>query len=202
MPSTEKPTTISKKQAVQEYLAAQPDASTKDIIEALKRQGLEIAESTVYNVKWANNRDSSAAPPRQKKNVSVAATKTDSAPSAAGTVNKTQAVKAYLANEPKATPLEISAALGAQGIDVAPNYAAGIKSSLKAKKRGKKTASKATSKPASPAPSAASSRPASSGPADDNVSLEALRKAKSLVRELGGLEQARQALKALSVLLD
>jgi hypothetical protein len=192
MASTERPT-ISKKQAVQEYLAAQPDATAQEIIEALKQQGLEIAESTIYNVKWANNRDSSAAPPRRKKSVSVAAIETDAAPSAAGPVNKTQAVKAYLARDPKATPLEISAALGAQGIDVAPNYAAGIKSSLKAKKRGKKAASKA----ASPAPSAASS-----SPADDTISLDALRKAKSLVRELGGLDQARQALKALSVLLD
>jgi len=65
-------------------------------------------------------------------------------------VNKTQVVKAYLASHPKATPLKISAALGSQGIDVSPSYAAGIKSSLKAKKRKKKVASKASS-PAAPA---------------------------------------------------
>jgi hypothetical protein len=108
-------------------------------------------------------------------------------------VNKTQVVKAYLASHPKATPLKISAALGSQGIDVSPSYAAGIKSSLKAKKRKKKVASKASS-PAAPA--------AAPSPADDTVSLDALRKAKTLIRELGGLEQARQALKTLTLLLD
>jgi hypothetical protein len=188
MAKAEKPAN-SKKQALEEYLTANPDASTKGAIDAMMKQGFDISESTVYNAKWEMKRDKTAQLKQAQGAQPAPAKAAVAAAPTTGTVNKTQAVKDYLASNPGAGPTEISAALKAQGIEVSANYAAGIKSSMKAKKRRKKAASQVA--------------PQAEGPTvDDSISLEALRKAKLLVRELGGVNQAKQALKALSVLLD
>jgi hypothetical protein len=62
---------------------------------------------------------------------------------------------------------------------------------LKAKKKGKR---KPAPKPAEAAPAAAAHA--------DLVSVAALQKAKKLIQELGGVKEAKQALAALTQLLD
>lgn len=184
---------ISKKQALVEYLTAHSEASTTEAIEAMKKRGLEVAESTVYNAKWWMNKEKSDSLQPAPKKARLAAKNTEAAAPAADKVNKTLAVKEYQAAHPDAGRTEISMALREQGIDVTPAYVSGIRVKLKVKKRKKRAARQAA--PGSPAAAAGQA-------ADDSVSLDSLRKAKALVRELGGVDQARQALKALATLLD
>lgn len=186
---------ISKKQALVEYLTAHPEASTADTIEAMKKRGLEVADSTVYNTKWKMNREKNSSPQPATKKAWTTSESAEAAAPAEDKVNKTRAVKDYQAAHPNAGPTEISTALKEQGIEVTPTYVSGIRVKLKVKKQQKKAARQVTL--ATPAAAVAVAQVA-----DDSVSLESLRKAKALVRELGGVDQARQALKALSVLLD
>ena len=104
-------------------------------------------------------------------------------------VNKTEAIKAALKANTKSTPKEISEMLKAQGVDASPGYVSTIKTNLKAKKKAKKAA-------AAPAPEAGPVVP------KDAVSVGLLVKAKKLVKELGGVKEAKNALNALAQLLD
>ena len=104
-------------------------------------------------------------------------------------VNKTEAIKAALKANTKSTPKEISEMLKAQGVDASPGYVSTIKTNLKAKKKAKKVAS-------APEPEAGPVVP------KDAVSVGLLVKAKKLVKELGGVKEAKNALNALAQLLD
>ena len=104
-------------------------------------------------------------------------------------VNKTEAIKAALKANTKSTPKEISEMLKAQGVDASPGYVSTIKTNLKGKKKAKKAA------PA-PTPEAGPVVP------KDAVSVGLLVKAKKLVKELGGVKEAKAALNALAQLLD
>jgi len=106
-------------------------------------------------------------------------------------MNKTQAVKDYLKEHPGALPVAVSEALRAQGVDVDPKYVSNIKFKLGIKKRRKKAVAK--DEEATPAAAAVST---------DMISVAALQKAKKLIQELGGVQQAKQALTALGQLLD
>ena len=103
-------------------------------------------------------------------------------------VNKTEAIKAALKANTKSTPKEISEMLKAQGVDASPGYVSTIKTNLKAKKRKKAAAA--------PEPEAGPVVP------KDAVSVGLLVKAKKLVKELGGVKEAKNALNALAQLLD
>ncbi len=104
--------------------------------------------------------------------------------------SKTAAIKACLAANPKKGPKEIAELLKADGWDVKPQNISVVKSALKAKKKEKKASA--------PAPEA------KAGPVvpKDAVSVGLLVKAKKLVKELGGVAEAKAALNALAQLLD
>jgi hypothetical protein len=87
-------------------------------------------------------------------------------------------------------PREIAELLQAQGLAVTPQLISTIKFNLKAKK-DKLVAPKAAPKKAPAAPKAA-----------DAVSLDSLKKAKELARQLGGIKQAKAAIAALAELVD
>ncbi|MCU0873319.1 MAG: hypothetical protein MUE50_13340 [Pirellulaceae bacterium] len=104
---------------------------------------------------------------------------------------KAQAIRDALAADPKGMPKDVAAKLSIEGWNVTANEVSQAKYVLKAKKKVKK---KAAAKTAEAAPAAAV-------PAD-LVSVAALQKAKKLIQELGGVKEAKQALAALSQLLD
>lgn len=122
---------VSKTQAVKNYLKENPDASGKAIAEALTKQGLSITPNYAANIKSELNKQQ-----RSKRSASK--------PSAAGgssgkmTVNKTQAVKEYLANHKGAKPRQVAEALKKAGIDVTPGYVANIKSKSKRRRKAVK----------------------------------------------------------------
>jgi hypothetical protein len=106
---------------------------------------------------------------------------------------KAQAIRDALAADPKGMPKDIADKLTAEGWNVAANEVSQMKYQLKAAKK-KKRQQKAAAK-------AAEAVPVAAVPAD-MVSVAALQKAKNLIQELGGVKEAKQALAALSQLLD
>ncbi|MCU0979622.1 MAG: hypothetical protein MUF25_10710 [Pirellulaceae bacterium] len=104
---------------------------------------------------------------------------------------KAQAIRDALAADPKGMPKDVAAKLSIEGWNVTANEVSQAKYVLKAKKKVKKKAAAKTVEAA----------PAAAVPAD-LVSVAALQKAKKLIQELGGVKEAKQALAALSQLLD
>ena len=104
--------------------------------------------------------------------------------------SKTAAIKAALKANRDKLPKEIAELMNAEGWDVTAQRISVVKSALKAKKKTKKAAA--------PAPEP------ESGPVvpKDAVSVGLLVKAKKLVKELGGVTEAKAALNALAQLLD
>jgi len=142
----------------------------------------------------ANGRKAAA---KSKKSSEAPAASAEGAPqeSAPASVNKAKAVREALVKNPKGSPKEISAALKAEGVDVSPTYVSLIKWQAKqSKRKAKKTAPSAEA--------AASPRAASGGKASETITVESLIQAKKLAEALGGVEVARQALAALSRIMD
>ena len=104
-------------------------------------------------------------------------------------VNKAQAVRDYLTANTGAGPSAVVAALKKQGIDVAPNYVAAIKSKLNKTSTVKKVATKepvaevpapvVVEKPAKPA---------------DTITLDHVKKVAQTVKSLGDLQRATEVL--------
>lgn len=121
--------------------------------------------------------------------------------------NKSQAIRDYYAANPDAKPKQVVEALAAQGVDVSAAFVSTIKSTSLTKgsrkvgaKRGPRSV-KAGSE--STTTSRASAREtAASRRGDATVSIESLVKAKGLVKELGGLDNAISTLEALKRLAD
>lgn len=104
--------------------------------------------------------------------------------------SKTAAIRAALKANLKKGPKEIAELLKADGWDVKPQNISVVKSALKAKMKAKRAAAPA------PEPEAGPVVP------KDAVSVGLLVKAKKLVKELGGVTEAKAALNALAQLLD
>ena len=103
-------------------------------------------------------------------------------------VNKSQAIRNYLATNPKAAANEITAALAKQGIKVSPGLASNVKYTSgpkRKKKAGKKTVVKRR-------------RPGKRSAAE--LSADDLLAAKQLADQLGGIQEARRALDMLEKL--
>jgi len=105
---------------------------------------------------------------------------------------KAQAIRDALALNPKGMPKDIADTLSAEGWNVSAKEVSQAKFLLKGKKKKGRTKA---------APKSAEATPAAAAPAD-LVSVSALQKAKKLIQELGGVKEAKQALAALSQLLD
>lgn len=114
-------------------------------------------------------------------------------------VNKSQEIRDYYAANPKAKPLEVVAAMKSKGIVVTAQFVSTVKSTSKKKTTRSKSPVSASAKKSAPAkrgPRKASLK------ADGAISLDSLIKAKQLVDEMGGVDEARNALAALEQLMD
>ncbi|MFM9118557.1 MAG: hypothetical protein ACKOU6_20595 [Planctomycetota bacterium] len=108
--------------------------------------------------------------------------------------NKSQAIRDYLAQHPRAKPRVIVAALKEQGVEVQSSLVSMVKFYQKKASRKKKAAAVKNS---------AASAPVARAPRSDapSLSLETLVLAKKLVASLGGVAEAQKALRALSQLM-
>jgi hypothetical protein len=104
-------------------------------------------------------------------------------------MTKTAAIRAALKANPKKSNQEISEILKAEGFDAKPTYISVVKSNMKGKKKAK----------AAPAPAPEAEAPVVP---KDAVSVALLQKAKKLAAQLGGIKEAKQAIDALSQLMD
>ncbi|MCY2991646.1 MAG: hypothetical protein NTY19_27800 [Planctomycetota bacterium] len=130
--------------------------------------------------------------PRKAK--SAAEATAPSAPAEQPQVRKSEQVRQAWRAHPRMEPKEITALLQAQGLDVTSAYVSGIKFQMNQKKGKKQT--KAAAAPPVVAQKAAPALP------KDAVSLGLLQKAKKLAAQFGSLKEAKQAIDALSQLMD
>lgn len=123
-------------------------------------------------------------------------------PKRSGGPNKSEAIRKYLEANPEAKPKEIVEALKPEGIEVTPAFVSTIKTKSGAaggggrKKRGRRKVAAAAAPEAAPA-GAAAPRKRAAARASDQVSVASLMKAKQLVDDAGGVENAKAALSAL-----
>ena len=110
-------------------------------------------------------------------------------------VNKSQAIRDFMAANPDAAPKDIEAALAKEGIKVTAALVSTVKSNAKAKGKPKKAATK---KKIVAKKKVAATKPAAS----DEISLSALLGAKNLAQQLGGVDAAKKAINALAQLTD
>lgn len=115
-------------------------------------------------------------------------TKRAGRPKGSSGVNKSQAIRDYMAAHARAKPKAVAAALVGQGVQVTPMFVSAIKSA--SKKRGRRKA-----RAASPGPG----RPRG-GAATTSLSIDHLVAAKKFVDQVGGVARARAAIEALKVI--
>ena len=106
-------------------------------------------------------------------------------------LTKTEQVRQALAAHPAKMPKELAELLQAQGMDVSAAFVSQTKTKLGGKK--KKKAARA---------SAVSTEAAAPALPKDAVSLGLLQKAKKLAAQFGSVKEAKQAIDALSQLMD
>ena len=111
------------------------------------------------------------------------------------TTNKSQAIRDYKKAHPSHKPAKIAEALDRQGIKVSAQFVSTILSTSKKKKK--------IGKPGRPKGSAAKRKQQPVNQvSNSDVSFDSLLKVKQIVIEMGGIPQARAALRALEQLLD
>jgi hypothetical protein len=155
----------------------------------MARPKKEIAESKDSNKDAVKEANKEMAKESVKESTAPAVGAADSG----GKINKSQLVRDYLVKNPKATPKSIAIALGEQGVVVTPNYVSIVKFQMK-RLRGR------TRKPVVVAPDAFDTKPVEQK-VSEKFSLETLIQAKKLAESLGGVDNARQALAALSKII-
>jgi hypothetical protein len=119
--------------------------------------------------------------------------------------NKSQAIREYYGSNPEAKPKQVVEALAAQGIEVSPAFVSTIKSTSLTK--GTKRVAKRGPRSVKAEREVSVSRPSGRGPgapkrSGNSVSIESLLKAKGMVKELGGIDNAINTLAALKRLAD
>jgi len=119
-----------------------------------------------------------------------------------GGVSKSGAIRDYYAANPKAKPMEVSAKLAEQGIEVTPAFVSTVRSTDKRKSKSGRKASKKRSVKRSARVASKATTPRSTKGASGEVSLDSLLKVKRIVEEMGGVDDAKNALTALEKLMD
>lgn len=176
----------SKSQAVRDYLAANPDAGTKSVKEALAADGVNVSEGLVNKVKYEKPAGGRKATSR--KTVSSKPRATRRGRPAAGGVNMSEAIRTFISDNPTASRPEIRDTLQARGIPVSNSLVNAVY--MKVKQGGGKTTRKSPGRP----------RANASSTAGGNLSAAELINAKQLVDQLGGIDKVRDALSLLEQL--
>ena len=140
MPTKSQP---SRSQSIRDYLTAHPNAMPKDVVAALKARGVLVAPGLVGLIKHSMKRGSSKA----MRKAGVAA-KTVGRPKAGG-VNRSQAVRDYLAAHPNAKPKEILAAMKSKRINVSMSLVNAVKYAKGGHRGARKAASNSLGRPKS-----------------------------------------------------
>ena len=171
---------ISKKQAVTEYLTVHPEATTAEVVAGVKKQGIEISPESVHTIKWSLKKSNWPAAKKEAKKLVAKAEAAKAAPESAAEkpaaeaakLNKTQAVKDYLARIPKRVPRRSPPRCRLKG-STCPRTTSATSSSRWAARRNQKQKAAAPEAVAAVPPAA-----------QDQISLSALLEAKKLIEKL------------------
>ncbi|MGA2062595.1 MAG: hypothetical protein ABSG67_19100 [Thermoguttaceae bacterium] len=98
-------------------------------------------------------------------------------------VNKTQAVRDYLKDHPKAMSGEIATALKKQGIKITPKHVANIKAKINKARTVKKAAKQKAPEPVAPVAKAA-----------NTVTVEQVKAVAQTIKAIGGFERLNELL--------
>lgn len=172
-------------QAVREFLAQHPEASTKDVVAAMQEKGLQISEALASKIKYAKPAKKSGAKGRGRLKSGTAGDLERGA--------RSRAIREYLAQNPAATAKDIIPALREQGIEVNE----GLISNIKYGKKGKASSGQLVSVAAI---RSTSGRNGTAPVGPNGITARELFEAKRLVDVLGGIEQAKRALATLEEL--
>ncbi|MFN0053210.1 MAG: hypothetical protein ACKV0T_13585 [Planctomycetales bacterium] len=107
-----------KSNAIREYLKEHPKTSTKDVVEALKGQGIGVSEGLVNAVKYRKKG------PKRKKG---------KGPAAKG--SRSAAIRDFLAANPGVGTKEVQEALAKEGVKVTVGLISNVKHHFKRKKK-------------------------------------------------------------------
>lgn len=176
----------SKTQAVREYLTAEPDASTRAVIEALAADGLSVSEGLVNKVKYRKPSGGGKKTVRRTTGSKPKATRRGRP--AAGGVNMSDAIREFIRENPTATRPEIRDTLQARGIPVSNSLVNAVY--IKEKRGGGATAGRGPGRP----------KAAAAASTGGSMSAAELINAKQLVDQLGGIDNVRDALSLLEQL--
>ena len=116
---------LNRSAAIRAFLATKPKSTPKEIVAAMKGKGIEVTMGLANMIRYSKRRRS-LKPTRRKQARLAQAAKT------AG-MNKSQAVRDYLAKHPTANAKAIQEALKAKGIKISVGLASAVKY---AKKKG------------------------------------------------------------------
>jgi arginine repressor len=175
---------VNKTEMTRQYVAKHPTAGLKEIVDALKAEGVKISRSLAGKIKYG------ASGPKKGRRSQKPGLRATSA-NGAERGSKAEAIRSAARSiGRKVRPRDVIAMLKEQGVDVS---SAQVSTTLKA--MGMKRTGRGR-KPRVVAAAIARKAPASSG----RVSLDDLIAAKRLVEKLGGIEQARTAMSALAKL--
>ena len=125
---------VNKSEAIRNYYKSNPKAKTKEVVDALAKQGITVTVGLITNVKSTHNKKQAAKRAAKKAAASPVAAATKVAEKKPE-VNKTEAVRDYLKQHRKASSDEVVESLKAQGITVSNSLVRNVKS--KSKKRRK-----------------------------------------------------------------
>ena len=117
-----------KSEAIKEYLAANKDASPKQIVEALKETGVEVSFGLASIIKYKKP---------GKKKTSSRKSKRTAAVKSGPAMNRSESIRQFIARNPAAGPKDIEAGLKAEGIKVKLSLISAVKYSKAKKKSGK-----------------------------------------------------------------
>jgi hypothetical protein len=183
----------SKSQHVRDYQSQHPGASVAEVVEGLKKQGLEVTEGLVYSVRGYDARKASSPKRSTRASANGKAKRGASArkkSKAGNDISKAQAIRdAYNELGLKTRPRDVKLHLSQRGINVAPAQISSVRAKMVERRKARRAAAGAVSS----ARSAGKGRSA----AGKTVTINDLMKAKQLAEKLGGIPQARQLLDTL-----
>ena len=127
---------VNKSEVIRNYYRSNPKAKTKEVVDALAKQGITVTVGLVTNVKSTHNKKQAAKRAAKKAAASPAAeAKTvEKKPE----VNRSQAIRDYLKANRKATAQDVVDALAKKGITVTVGLVTNVKSKSKKRRRAVK----------------------------------------------------------------
>ena len=162
---------VNKSEAIRNYYKSNPKAKTKEVVDALAKQGITVTVGLVTNVKSTHNKKQAAK--RAAKKAAASEAKTVEKQSE---VNKSQAIRDYLKANRKTTAQEVVDALAKQGITVTVGLVTNVKSKSKKRRRAVKQVVAAV--------------------APTGIGVKEIKEALTFIKATGSVAVAKQALAA------